>query len=242
MQIDTRSGQANKATVWTIVGLIVLVTAGVIIAGAYSSSNSANSANANFVATTAPAISSTDWAEGDPHAKVMLIEYGDYECPACGEYFPVVQQIQKNFSSTLLFVFRDFPLTTIHPFAQVSAEAAEAAGYVGGPSKFWAMHDMLYAKQNEWSVNSALSPASVTAQFFNGYAQSIGLDVVRFDAAMNATPVLEKIQNDLNGGNAAQIDHTPTFFVDGTQIPNPTSMQDFENTLSAALASSTAKR
>jgi protein-disulfide isomerase len=234
-----RSGQANKATTWFIVGFIVLVTAGVIIAGAYSSGQSSNNASSTFVATTAPAITSADWTEGNPNAKVSLIEYGDFECPACGEYFPLVQQLVQNYSSTVLFVFRNFPLYTIHPFAGIGAQAAEAAGLEGGAQAYWAMHDLLYEKQSEWSTNSALTPAQVVSEYFNTYAQSIGLNVNQFDTDINATSVTDKIQADVDGGNAAAIDHTPTFFVNLKQIPNPESASDFENTLNAALASST---
>jgi protein-disulfide isomerase len=238
------AGQANKATIWFIVGFIVLVTAGAIIAGAYSSgtgsSSNSNTASSTFVATTVPAITSVDWTEGNPNAKVSLVEYGDFECPACGEYYPVVQQLVQNYSSTVRFVFRNFPLYTIHPFAGISAQAAEAAGLEGGVAKYWAMNGLLYTKQSEWSTNSALTPQQALSQYFDGYAQSIGLDVNTFNTDINATSVAQKIQTDLNGGTAAQIDHTPTFFVNLKQIPNPTGLQDFENTLNAALASSTA--
>ncbi len=237
--MKNNSGQANKATVWFIAGFLVLVTAGVIIAGAYGSSSESGNASSTFVSTTAPAIVPTDWAEGNPAAKVTLIEYGDFECPACGEYFPLVQQLIANYSSTVLFVFRNFPLYTIHPFAGISAQAAEAAGLEGGASKYWAMHDILYTDQTAWSTNSALTPAQVVSQYFNGYAQSIGLNVAQFDNDINATSVMDKIQNDVAGGNTAQIDHTPTFFVNLQQIPNPTSLSDFENVLNDAIASAT---
>ena len=236
------SGQANKATIWFIVGFIVVVTAGVIIAGAYSSGTAANNNTTpnGFVATTAPAITAADWSEGNPNAKVSFIEYGDFECPACGEYYPLIQQLVQNYSSTVRFVFRNFPLYSIHPFAGISAQAAEAAGLEGGSSKYWAMHNLLYTKQNEWSTNSALTPAQVVSQYFDGYAQSIGLNVGTFNTDINASSVMNKIQNDVVGGTSAQIDHTPTFFVNLKQIPNPTSLNDFENTLNAAIASSTA--
>lgn len=242
--VRDRAGQANKATTWFIVGFIVFVTAAVIITGAYFSGTSSSSggaaANSAFVATTAPAITASDWTEGNPNAKVSLIEYGDFECPACAEYFPLVQQLVQNYSSTVRFVFRNFPLNSIHPFAEIGAQAAEAAGLEGGATAYWKMNNMLYEKNTEWSTNAALTPAQVVAQYFDGYAQSIGLDVSQFNADMNATSVLEKIQTDVNGGNAAQIDHTPTFFVNLKQIPNPTSLSDFESALNAALASSTA--
>lgn len=234
--MTNNSGQANKATIYFIVGFLVVATVAVIIAGIYSSSSTANNANANFVSTTAPAITSADWAEGNPNAKVTLIEYGDFECPACGAYFPVVQQLYASYSSTVLFVFRNFPLYTIHPDAGISAQAAEAAGRVGGAAKYWAMHDLLYSKQSEWSTTD---PTQVLAKYFDGYATSIGLDVNKFNDAVSSTQVLNKIQSDVNGGTVAKIDHTPTFFINLQQIPNPTSYSEFQKALDGALASST---
>lgn len=236
--MQNNTGQANKATVWFVVGFIVLVTAAVIIAGAYSSSTSSTTATANFIATSAPAITAGDWTEGNPNAKVSLIEYGDFVCPACGEYYPVVQQLVQNYSSTVRFVFRNFPLYTVHPDAGISAQVAEAAGLEGGQAKYWAMHDLLYSKQTEWSTTD---PAQVVSKYLDGYAQSIGLDVNTFNTDINATSVIEKIQADVAGGTAAQIDHTPTFFVNLKQIPNPTSLDSFKSTLDAAIASSTAQ-
>ena len=228
----------NRTTAWFIVGFIVVVTAAVIIAGALSS-NSGGTAATNsdgFVSSTAPAITSSDHVIGNPNAKVTLIEYGDFECPACGDYESIVQQIINNDSSSLLFVFRNYPLTSIHPFAMVGSEAAEAAGVLGGPSKYWEMHNLLYTKQTEWSTNGNLTPAQVVSQYLNGYAQSIGLDVAQFDAAMNSKQVSDKIQSDITGGNQAQLNHTPTFFVNLQQIPNPTSASNFENAISQAIS------
>ena len=230
----------NRTTAWFVIGLIVLVTAVVIVAGAMSSGSGNSGSNNNFVATTAPAITSSDHVLGNPNAKVSLIEYGDFECPACGDYEPVVQQVINNFSSSVQFVFRNYPLVQIHPFAMPGAEAAEAAGMMGGPSKYWAMHNLLYAKQSEWSTNTNLTAAQVTSQYFDKYAQSLGLDVATFNADMNSAQVSNKIQGDMAGGNAARIDHTPTFFVNLQQIPNPTSYADFQTVIEAALASSSA--
>ena len=238
------SSNSSRTTAWFIVGFIVLVTAGAIIAGAMSSNSSSNgnsssTANPNFVATVAPALTAADHVEGNASATVSLIEYGDFECPACAEYNPIVKQIVQNYGDKIAFSFRNFPLYTIHPFAGVSSQAAEAAGLEGGAAKYWAMNNLLYSKQNEWSTNSALTPAQVVSQYLDGYAQSIGLDVNTFNNDMNATSVAQKIQNDVTGGNTAQIDHTPTFFVNLVQIENPQSLADFEKILNAAVASST---
>lgn len=227
----------NKTTMWFIIGFVVIVVVGFIILGVVSGGSAGTGGStttpANFVATTVPPISSTDWTEGNPNAKVTLIEYGDFECPACGAYFPLVQQIVANYSSTVLFSFRNFPLYSIHPDAGIAAQAAEAAGLQG---KYWAMHDLLYTDQTTWVASA---PSSVVAEFFNGYATQLGLNVTQFDTDINSAKVLNKIANDVTTGNNAQVDHTPTFFINNTQIPNPTSLADFETALNAALASST---
>lgn len=224
----------NKTTLWFIIGFVVVVAVGLVFLGAkYGGPSSSTSGTTPFIATTVPPISSADWTQGNPNAKVTLIEYGDFECPACGAYFPLVQQIVANYSSTIYFSFRNFPLYTIHPDAGIAAQAAEAAGLLG---KYWQMHDTLYADQTTWA---SVAASSVVAEYFNGYASSIGLNVSKFDTDINSAQVLSKINNDVTTGNNAQIDHTPTFFVNNVQIPNPTSLADFEATLNAAIASST---
>jgi len=223
----------GNATTWFIVGFIVLAVVGVIVAGAMSGGVNSN-ANQNFVATTAPAITASDWTMGDPNAKVSLIEYGDFECPACGQYYPIVTQLLQSYGNKVRFVFRNFPLYSIHPDAGISAQAAEAAGLQG---KFWDMYNTLYSKQTSWV---SIAPNEVVSKAFDGYAQSIGLDVKKFDADLNAASVLAKIQNDVSGANSAQVDHTPTFFVNLKQIPNPTSYNDFKATIDQALAQANA--
>jgi protein-disulfide isomerase len=230
---NSGAGDAKKATIWFIVGFVVLVTAVLIFLGV-TTSNSETSANASstFVATTAPPITSTDWTMGSSTAPVSLIEYGDYQCPACGAYYPIVKQLLAAEGSNIFFVFRNFPLPQ-HPDAEAAAEAAEAAGLQG---QYWPMHDLLYENQNTWS--QAL-PSDVAADYFNGYASSLGLNVAKFDADMNSSQVANKIANDVAGGNAASINHTPTFFVNLTQIPNPASYDDFKSVIDQAIASST---
>lgn len=213
--------------------VIIVIT---IIAAVVSSNGGASSGTSGFTATQTSAATSTDHAHGNATAKVTMIEYGDYECPACGEYEPLVQQLFKSYGDRVLFVFRDFPLYQIHPFAMISAQATEAANLQG---KYWEMHDLLYSKQSEWSTNSSLSPTDVVSKYFNGYAQSLGLNVTQFDTDINSDAVKARVQSDLALGNAAQIDHTPTFFINDVQIPNPQSLADFQKDLDSALASST---
>jgi protein-disulfide isomerase len=225
--------ETNKTTLWFVIGFVILIIAGLVIAGIYSSGSSSNSSSSGFVATTAPALTAADWTEGNPNAKVTLIEYGDFECPACGAYFPIVQQLVQNYSSTVLFAFRNFPLYQIHPDAGIAAQAAEAAGLLGGQAQYWQMNNLLYKNQNTWAT---ISPDQVVSQFFDGYAQSLGLNVDQFNQDISSSAVLNKIQTDVNGGNAAQINHTPTFFVNLAQIQNPASYSDFASVLDQAVA------
>ena len=218
---------------WFIIGFIAFVVVGLLILGAVSGGPSSTTPPAGFVATTAPAIISTDWTLGSSTAPISLIEYGDYECPACGAYYPLVKQLLAAEGNKIYFVFRNFPLYTIHPDAGIAAEAAEAAGLQG---QFWAMHDLLYTNQTTWS---AVAASDTVSEYFNGYASSLGLNVAKFDSDMNSAQVNNKIANDVAGGTAAQIDHTPTFFINLQQIPNPTSYADFQAVIDAAIASST---
>jgi protein-disulfide isomerase len=142
----------------------------------------------------------------------------------------------QEYGDRVIFVFRNFPLVQIHQNAMISAQAAEAAGLQG---KYWEMHDLLYEKQTEWS-NAAVD--KVVAQHFQGYAQSLGLDVQKFLADIEGDAVKQKIEKDISAANAAEVDHTPTFFINLAQIPNPQNYAQFTAAIDAALASTTASQ
>lgn len=225
----------RKVQLWLIGGFVVVVIA--VVAIAAIASNGAPTSSSSFIATTVPPITSADHVTGDATSSVSVIEYGDFECPACGEWEPLMEQMRATYGSRVEFVFRNFPLYQIHPFAMIGAQAAEAAALQG---QYWQMHDLLYKDQAQWTANTSLSPAQVISQFFDGYAQSLGLNVTQFDTDINSSSVQARVQRDLSSGNAAQINHTPTFFVNLTQIPNPDGLAQFEQILDQALASSTA--
>lgn len=169
---------------------------------------------------------STDHIRGSTIAPVTMVEYGDFQCPACGLYHPIVEQVLASTSpDTLRFVFRHFPLTQ-HANAMSAAQAAEAAAAQG---KFWEMHNMLYESQAEWE--KVLDPKAI----FTGYAQSMGLDVKKFadDYASKATK--DKINNDYKGGMRAGINSTPTFFVNGVKIMNPQNYDAFKKLIDNAV-------
>lgn len=224
----------RKTELYSIGAVALLLIAMAVIAALVSGTQAASPAR--FNATVVPAVTAADHARGDTAgAKVSVIEYGDFQCPACGQYEPIMEQLTAAYGSRVEFVFRNFPLYQIHPNAMIAAQAAEAAGLQG---KYWGMHDLLYKRQNDWADSSG---SAVVSKYFDVYAGQIGLNVAQFDADINGAAVKNKIQHDMDTGNGAQIDHTPTFFIDLAQIPNPNSLQEFQKAIDAALASSSAK-
>ena len=180
-----------------------------------------------------PALDAQDHVQGNAQAAVSLIEYGDYECPACGLWNPLLIQLVAERGTGIAYAFREYPLVQIHQNAMISAQAAEAANLQG---KFWQMHDLLYAKQQEWENAPT---ADIITLYFDGYAKSLGLDVARFDADIASDAVKARVQRDIATGDAARLDHTPTFFINGKQINNPSSYVELIADLDAAAASST---
>ncbi|MDB4968899.1 MAG: bdbD [Myxococcales bacterium] len=148
-----------------------------------------------------PPVHEGDHIAGDPSAPVVLVEYGDYECPFCGRAHGVVEALQQTLAERLCFVFRHFPLATVHPHAALAAEAAEAAGAQG---RFWQMHNLLYENQ------TALEPADLI-----GYASMMQLDVDAFVDDLRTHRFLEKVRADLHSGALSGVNGTPTFFING---------------------------
>lgn len=214
----------SNFTPWFIAIILVLLVIGGIIL-VFSSKTPAS----NFKETVVPAISQSDWMAGKKDAKVSLIEYGDFQCPACAAYRPLLKQLIAEYGDRITFVYRNFPLYKTHPNAEISAEAAEAAGLQG---KYWEMHDVLFEKQSDWALASNKS----ALEKFNAYAEELGLDIDRFAHDMKSDQIKNKIKSDVNSGNAAVIDHTPTFFINLKQIPNPSSNDEFKILLDNALA------
>ncbi len=148
-------------------------------------------------------VSTQDHSMGREDAPVTLIEYGDYECPYCGEAERALQLVRERAGSNLRFVFRNFPLVESHPHAMQAAEAAESAGQQG---KFWEMHDMLYRNQRK-----------LRQEDLSRYAETIGLDVDRFDRDLTSHSIRPRIQQDVESGEASGVEGTPWFFINGRQ-------------------------
>jgi protein-disulfide isomerase len=164
---------------------------------------------------------------GGADAKVTIEEYGDYQCPPCGQLFHDMKSIEKEYGSRMRFVFRHFPLSG-HVHARTAAHAAEAASL---QSKFWEMHDMLYQNQLSWS------PAVDARPVFIQYARSLGLDVERFTRDMDSADVAARVQSDYDRGTSLGVNGTPAVFMNGQMVnPNVVNPQGLRKALDYLLA------
>jgi protein-disulfide isomerase len=148
-------------------------------------------------------VAQRDHIQGRADAPIALVEYGDYECPYCGEAYPIIKAIQEGLGDRLCFAFRNFPLVNSHPHAQHAAEAAEAAGAQG---KFWAMHDLLFENQG------ALEDDDLAQ-----YGATLGLDARRLIAEVLAGAHSARVREDFRSGARGGVNGTPTFFVNGVR-------------------------
>ena len=152
-------------------------------------------------------VDARDHAAGPADAPVTLVEYGDYECPYCGNAEPIVKRIRQEMGGRLRFVFRNFPLNSVHPHAGVAAQAAEAAAAQG---KFWEMHDLLYEHQDE------LAEADLTQ-----YALKLGLEIYQFQGDLSGERYARKVRDDFRGGVRSGVNGTPTFFINDVRYNGP---------------------
>jgi protein-disulfide isomerase len=157
---------------------------------------------------------------------VTLVEFSDFQCPACGAYYAPVKQLVNEFKDSMTFVYRNFPLTTLHKNAQLAAAAAEAAGLQGS---YWGMHDKLFETQTDWSNSDTAKDIFIT------YAEGLKLDKNQFIKDLESDAVRAKIQKDVDDGNALAINSTPTFFLNSEKIDNPAGFADFEALVKAAI-------
>jgi len=161
-----------------------------------------------------------DHVQGPDNAPVTLLEYGDYQCSYCGDLYPVLKDVQKQMGKSLRFVFRNFPITSIHPQAFVAAEAAEAAA---GQGKFWQMHDRLYENQFDLSAESIAI-----------YAEQVGLDMERFVREVNDQTYAKRIKHDFQGGVMSGVNGTPSLFINGERYDGDRDVRSIVAALKAA--------
>lgn len=167
-----------------------------------------------------PAVSARDHAQGPADAPLTLVQYGDYECPYTRRSLPTIVALQRRLGDRLRFVYRNFPLTAIHPHALHAAEAAEAADAQG---RFWPMHDALFAHQHELEDDQLVD-----------HARAVGLDTERFARDMAAHAHHARIEADVESGLASGVQGTPTFFINGTRHAGPYDLETLLTALTGA--------
>jgi protein-disulfide isomerase len=159
-------------------------------------------------------------------AKVTIVEFSDFQCPSCRAAQPLVEQITAKYPNDVKFVYRHYPLVSIHQNAQITAQAAAAAGSF---NKFWEMHDLLFAEQDSWSE---LGSKEMIAKL-EEYAQKLGIDKTAFTAKMESKEIKDVVAADVADGTKAGVDGTPTFFVNGQLTSAPQLLKTVESAISA---------
>jgi protein-disulfide isomerase len=168
-------------------------------------------------------VAERDHAVGPADAAVTLVEYGDYECPDCGNAYPIIQRLIKEMGPQLRFVFRNFPRSSVHPHAGVAALAAEAAASQG---KFWEMHGLLYANQKNLDQVDLVR-----------LAVRAGVEIYRFEADSAGERFARRVAEDYDSGVASGVVGTPTYFVNGVKYLGKKDYESLKGALEAAAAS-----
>jgi len=168
------------------------------------------------------AVSPNDHIQGPASAEVTLVEYGDYECPHCGRAYPIVKRVQEHFGDGLRFVFRNFPLSEMHPNAESAAETAEFAATEG---KFWEMHDALFENQND-----------LGDELYSELAKEFGLSPKSLHSALKSGKFEDRVRTDFNGGVRSGVNGTPTFFIDGRRHDGPFDFEDLVEAIEDAMS------
>jgi len=164
------------------------------------------------MATLKVPVASTDHVQGDEHAPITLVEYGDYECPHCGLAYPIVKRVQKHFGERLRFVFRNFPLNEIHPHAEAAAESSE---FAAAHRRFWEMHDGIFENQETLGLPLLLS-----------LAKALELPAPELRAALTAQEYAPRVREEFLGGVRSGVNGTPTFFINGHRHEGAFELED----------------
>lgn len=205
-----------------ILAVLILSFVGFVV---FKNNKSPNSAGGN---SNTSDVQPSEHKKGAGNKGVTLLEYGDFQCPSCGAYFPILQQIKAKYGDDITFQFRNFPLTQIHQNAMATHRAAEAAAK---QNKFWEMHDMLYQRQESWSSSQNIS------QIMEDYATELGLNVEQFKTDSQSSEVNAIINADISEGNKLKVTGTPTFFINGEKVENPgRTVEEFSKTIDDAIA------
>ena len=214
----------NKIILWAIIAVVVICS----IFGIVKLASKSQTPDSDNLAITVSAINDNENIKGDKEAAATLIEYSDFQCPACGSYYPIVKKVSEDLGAKVRFAYRHFPLPQ-HKNAKLAATVAEAAGKQG---KFWEMHDLIFQNQSDWSEEKN------AAVLFAKYAQDIGLNLAQFQTDIASDDIKAKIENDYKSGVKAGVNSTPSFFLNGKKMDNPRNYDEFKNAIEQTLEQS----
>jgi len=221
---------SNKS--WVIFAAVCVILLGSLIY--FSRQNQVNVGEVNTKSVLAASEASgniADHTKGNKDSKVVLLEYGDFQCPGCAGAHPALKEMAEEFKEDIVFVFRNNPLTAMHPNARAAAAAAEAAGLQG---KYWEMHDKLFDTQNNWTNATPEDRLGV----YEGYAREVGVkDMDKFRADVQSAEVNTKINFDLALGRKDGVTATPTIFLNDQKIEGDTwqNVETFRKTIQDAI-------
>lgn len=195
---------------WIIFALVCIATIGGLVLVSRGNKIDVSQVDVNAIIASGE---NADRVYGDKNSKVIVIEYADFQCPGCASFDKVTTSVRKKYQDHIAFVYRHYPLSTIHPNAFASAASAEAANKQG---KFWEMSEQLFLSQSEWERASA----SERDKIFQGYASSLGLNIEQFRADVASKQTANAINYDRALGAKAGVSATPTMFLNGQKINN----------------------
>ena len=176
------------------------------------------------MATLKVPVTAEDHSQGSNKASVILVEYGDYQCPYCGKAYPIIKRLQTHFGDKLRFVFRNFPLSEVHPLAEPAAEAAE---FAAENKQFWEMHDLIYENQERLSLENLLE-----------IGESLELPDEDLELAIENQQYSNKIHKDFLGGVKSGVNGTPTFFINGSRYDGAYEFEDLVSAIETLISES----
>jgi len=216
---------------WGIILVVVVVLGGIFVATNHNSSGGKTNGSTKA--------SASSHVEGSASTGVKLVEYGDYECPYCTQFYPIVKQVADQYKDQIQYQFRNLPLTQIHKNAYSAARAAEAAGLQG---KFWEMHDKLYENSDPNGATGWVVSDNALDDYFAGYARQLGLNVTQFKTDFASSRVNDTLNADIAEFKKTGADEaTPTFFLDGKLIHPGYNVSDFQKAIDAEIKAKTGK-
>jgi protein-disulfide isomerase len=230
-QVGTSAGGVRGSMVKAALAILLLIglALGVAVFLVHRNQGLSNS-NSGLASPTGldfkPVVTPKGWTKGNPAAKTVLVEFGDYQCSACGAARQTVANVLKNHENELMLVFKQYPMETIHRNSMIAAQAAEAAGR---QFRFWEMHDLLFLHQRDWG--DVPDPQT----FFLKYAEELHLDLERFKQDLWSGEIRDKIYRDLLEGQLASVRSVPTFYLNGSLMPRTQSETQFEEIIADAI-------